>query len=146
MSNWKHKEMTEQEIKKLVRDVYDNKIFTSFQCNNMQMMVFMPLFFLGSAPSPSPKTDNNQLNRKNKLIYIDEKLTYERETVEREAYINNIGMVYSLLSDAGPTSINGYPIFYGMNIVSKEDAVKFIDIYNKYIKIREEFEKEWTTE
>lgn len=143
MSNWKHKEMTEQEIKELVRDVYDNKLFTSFQCPNMEVMVFMPLLFLGAAPSQPSKTDDNQLNRKNKLNYIEEKLQYERETPEREAFINNIGMVYSSLSDAGPRSINGYPIFYSMTIVSKEDTIKFIEMYKKYEKMREDFEKVW---
>lgn len=143
MSNWKHKEMTEQELKELVRDVYDNKLFTSFQCSSDAMMVFMPLMFLGAAPSQPSKTGDNQTDRKNKLNYIEEKLQYERETPEREAFIKNIGMVYSSLSEAAPRSINGYPIFYSMTIVSKEDTLKFIDMFKKYEKMREDFEKVW---
>ena len=144
MTNWIHKKMTDQELKELVRDVYDNKFFTSQQCSsNMVTMVFMPLMFLGSGPSQSPKTGNNKIDRKNKLIYIEEKLQHEKETPEREEFIKNIGMVYSSLSDAAPRSINGYPIFFSMTIVSKEDTDKFLDMYQKYQKIREDFEKEW---
>lgn len=144
MSNWKHKEMTEQELKELVRDVYDKKLFTSLQCSpNMVTMVFMPLLFLGAAPSQPSKTDDNQLDRKNKLNYIEEKLAYERETPKREAFIKNIGMVYSSLDDAGPRSINGYPIFYSMTIISIEDTKKFVEMYQKYEEMREEFENAW---
>ena len=144
MSNWKHKEFSEIELKELVRDVYDGKLFTSLQCSsNMVTMIFMPLMFLGAGPSIPTKTDDNQLNRKNKLIYIEEKLTYEKETPEREEFIKNIGMLYSNMSDAAPRSINGYPMFFNMHIVSIEDTEKFREMYQKYVKMREEFEKEW---
>jgi hypothetical protein len=144
MSNWKHKEMSENELKELVRDVYDGKLFTTIQCpSNMVTIVFMTLLFLDNSPSIPSKTDDNQMNRKNKLIYIEEKLSYEKETPERKEFIKNIGMVYSTLADAAPRSINGYPIFYNTKIVSIEDTKKFTDIYQKYVKMREDFEKEW---
>ena len=145
MANWTHKEMTNDELKELVRDVYDQKIFTSLQCGSNATMVFMPMLFFGSAPSTPSKSDDNQINRKNKLKYIEEKLQYEAETPEREAFIKNIGMVYEYYIEAGPTSMNGYPIFYSCKIVSIEDARKFVDMYNKYVEMRKEFEKEWGT-
>ena len=41
MANWEHNKLTNDELKELVRDVYDCKTFTSFQCGNMIMSVFM---------------------------------------------------------------------------------------------------------
>jgi hypothetical protein len=146
MGNWEQKSMTTEELKKLVTDVYDQKIFTSFQCGGSNiMMVFMPMMFISAAPTEPSKSENNQINRKNKLKYIEDKLRYEEETPEREAYIKNIGMLYEYYSEAGPRGVNGYPIFYSCKIVTIEDTKKFIDMYNKYIEMRKEFEKEWGT-
>lgn len=143
-SNWEHKRMTEEELKTLVRDVYDQKIFTSLHCNNFDVkMVFMPLMFIGSPPSEPSLTKNIKIDRKNKLNYIQEKLDYENETPVREEFLKNIGMVYESYDQAGPRSINGYPIFMSFKIVSIEDTRKFIDKYNKYVEMRENFEKEW---
>jgi len=143
IENWQHKEMTNEELKKLVRDVYDGITFTSLQCGDHVLSVFMPVIFFGAAPS-SPKTSkDNQVNRRNKLQYIEDCLTYEKETPAREKFIGNIGMLYEDMSKTGPTSINGYPVFFSCKIVSKEDGAKFIEMYNKYIEMREEFEKEW---
>lgn len=145
MSNWAHKEMSNDELKELVRDVYDQKIFTSLQCGSNATMVFMPMLFFGSGPTTPSKTKNNQIDRKNKLKYIEEKLQYEAETPQREEFIKNIGMVYEYYSEAGPTAINGYPCFYSCKLVSIDDAQKFVDMYNKYAEMRKEFEKEWGT-
>jgi hypothetical protein len=120
------------------------------------MSVFMPLMFLGSKPTkPSfPKqTGDIKVDRKNKILHFDRieewKLDvkkWEEETEERESYINNIGMVYSNMSDAMPRCINGYPMFMSMKIASKEDSKRFLDMYREYEKVREDFEKNWGTE
>ena len=52
-------------------------------------------------------------------------------------------MLYEDHSKAGPTSINGYPIFMSCKLLSKDDTKRFLDIYRKYEKMREEFEKEF---
>ena len=52
-------------------------------------------------------------------------------------------MLYEDNSKAGPMSINGYPIFMSCKIISNSDTTIFIEMYNKYVKMREEFEKEW---
>jgi len=144
---WRHVVLTEEEMKTLVKDVYDAKIFTSLhlQDNDQYLVtsVFMPVMFIGSAPSKPLLTDDNQINRKNKLEYIEDCLTYERETPEREAFFNNIGMVYEENSKAGPRSINGYPIFMSCHILSIDDTKRFVEMYQKYVKMREEFEKQW---
>jgi hypothetical protein len=157
MANWKHIDLTEDELKIIVKDVYDAKIFTSLHIreydNYLIGSIFMPVLFLGAPPSepsfPTP-TGNIKKDRKNKLLQFDkidewkkEYKQWEDETEIREAFIENIGMVYEENSKAGPRSINGYPIFFGCKIVSKEDTKRFMDLYNKYAKMREDFEKQW---
>lgn len=156
MKNWQHKILTNEQLKELVRGVYDCKYFTSLQCRNMAMSVFMPLLFLGSEPSKPnfPKSTNDiRKDRKNKILHLDELEKWKIElqewkdqTEEREKYFENIGMVYEENSKAGPSSINGYPIFMSCIIVSKDDTARFLEMYRKYEKMREEFEKEWGTE
>ena len=144
MANWKHKIMTNDEIKELVSGVYDMKYFVSQQCeNHMISMVFMPIMFLGSSPTEPSLGDNNQINRKKKLEHIEDLLTYERETPEREDFIKNIGMLYEEYSKAGPRGINGMPTFFSCKIVSIEDTKRFHEMYTAYCDMREKFEKEW---
>jgi len=148
MSNWQHHPRTYDELKELIRDVYDSKIFTSLHLSeesmtSMTSMVFMPLLFMGASPSFPSETGNKQRNRKNKLVHINDIIEYEKETPAREEYLKNIGMVYEYYDKAGPRSINGYPIFMSMKILSIDDTKKFRDMYFKYEEMRKEFEKNW---
>ena len=143
MSNWEHYKMTEQELNKLVRDVYDCKIYTSLHNPDQASSCFMISMFLGMEPIEPSLSSNNQVNRRNKLKYIDEKLQYEKETPEREEYLKNIGMLYEEYSKAGPMSMNGLPMFLSCKIVSVEDTKRFIEKYQRYEKMREEFETEF---
>jgi len=156
MENWTHNKITESELKELVRDVYDCKIFTSLHLKNQDhllMSIFMPLMFLGAAPTePSfpEQTGNIRKDRKNKLNHFDKIDEWKKDLQKweddkeiREDYMKNIGMLYEQNSKAGPTSINGYSIFFSCVIVSREDTKRFIEMYNKYVKMREEFENEW---
>jgi len=130
----------------LVRGVYDMKYFVSQQCEgHMLSMVFMPIMFLGAAPTEPSLDKNNQINRKRKLKYIDDLLQYEKETPEREDFFKNIGMLYEEYSKAGPRGINGMPNFFSMKIVSIEDTKRFQEMYTTYCEMRENFEKEWGT-
>jgi hypothetical protein len=147
MSNWEHYTRTEEEMKELVRDVYDCKIFTSLQCpGHMMGSIFMCSIFMNTPPAFPSLTGNIKLDRKNKLNHITETLKYEEETVKREAYIKNIGMLYEDYSKALPMGVNGYPMFFSVNIASIEEAKRFRDMYGKYETMRGEFEKEWGTE
>lgn len=144
MANWEHKKLTIDEIKAIVTDVYDGKTFTSLQCDGISIMTcFMPMLFLGSAPSSPSITGDIKKDRKNKLLHIDALEVYKNETPDRLKFIENIGMVYENIDSALPRAINGMPCFSSCKIVSKEDAQMFCDMYNKYIKKRKEFEKEW---
>ena len=144
MANWEHKIRTEEELKELVRAVYDCKIFTSLQCDDYLIgSVFMPSMFMGASPSKPSNSTNNQINRKNKLQYIADMIEYEEDTPKREEFLKTIGMLYEDNSKAGPRAINGFPMFMSCNIVSISDTKRFIEMYTKYEKMREEFENEW---
>ena len=147
MANWEHKVRTDEEMKELVRDVYDCKIFTSLQCpGNLTGSIFMAAMFMGCEPSKPSLGKNNQINRSNKLHYIEAMLAYEEETPKREEFLKNIGMVYENYSKACPTAINGYPIFMSCQIASIDETKRFREMYGKYEKMREDFEKEWGTD
>lgn len=144
--SWEHPIRTDEEIKELVRAVYDCKIFTSLQCpGHLAGSIFMPAMFMCAPPTFPSLTGNVKMDRKNKLNHISECLKYEEETVKREEYMNNIGMIYEDYSKAAPRGINGYPMFFSCNIVSIDDTKRFREMYGKYEAIREEFEKEWGT-
>lgn len=158
MKNWKHINLTDEELKTLAKDTYDGKVFTSLHIREFEQYmvgsIFMPILFLGAPPSkpdfPKP-TGNIRKDRKNKLNHFtvtipkweQEYKEWEDETPLRQAFLEEIGMIYENISEAGPRSINGYPVFFGCKILSRENTKKFIELYNTYVKLREDFEKEW---
>lgn len=151
MSKWEHGKLNDEELKKLVCDVYDQKILTSLQCGEMTSMVFIPIIFMGSAPSKpilSEATGNIRKDRRNKLNHFKNLEQWKKDlkqwkidTPKREEYFKNIGMVYEYMDKAGPRSVNGYPMFMSINVLSIEETKKFADKYNKYIKLREKLDK-----
>lgn len=60
-------------------------------------------------------------------------------TSEEDA--KDIGMVYEYLSEAGPRSINGYPIFFSCKFLRKNEMEKFHEYYNAYKNLKETFQK-----
>jgi len=147
MKNWEHRKMTNDELKSLVKDVFDCKVFTSLQCRQSDiMMVFMASLFIGSSPTEPVLTGKIKTDRKNKLNYLDQCIEYENDTPKRLEFMNTIGMFYERYSEASPRSINGYPCFFSCNIVSIEDKNRFLEMYEKYEKMRTEFESEWGKE
>jgi hypothetical protein len=154
MTNWEHNIRTEEELKEIVRGVYDCKYFTSLHCeNHMVGSIFMVAMFMGAPPSkpsfPTPVGDIRK-DRKHKLLHFDDldqwekdMVEYENDTPKREEYFKNIGMLFEENSKAGPMAINGYPMFMSCQILSMDDTKRFIEMYNKYVKMREDFEKEW---
>lgn len=113
----------------------------------------MPIMFMCAPPTEPnfPKvTGNIRRDRKNKLNHIDALEEWRKDLQEWEdnkpkmdAFMKNIGMLFEDNSKAGPRGINGYPMFMSCKILSCDDANKFLDLYKKYEKMREDFEKEW---
>jgi hypothetical protein len=147
MGNWEHHKMTNDELKELVKNVFDCKVFTTLQCSNSDaIIVFMPAMFIGASPRIPNIIGNIKVDRKNKLNYIDAITEYKNDTPKREEYLKSIGMLYEEYSNAGPTNINGFPCFFSCNIVSIEDTIRFKEMYGKYEEMRTQFENEWGNE
>lgn len=147
MGNWEHHKMTNDELKELVKDVFDCKVFTSLQCRDSDiMMVFMPSLFIGSSPTAPKLTGDIKTDRKNKLNHIDLMTEYKNDTPKRLEYLNTIGMFYEKYGEASPRVVNGYPCFFSCKIVSIEDKNRFLEMYEKYEKMRTDFENEWGKE
>jgi hypothetical protein len=51
----------------------------------------------------------------------------------------DVGLVYEYMSEAGPRSINGYPMFFSARYLTVEETQRF----NKYYKEYEEIMKGW---
>lgn len=137
---WTHTVHTDEQLKEIVRNVYDCKTFTSLQCKGNESSVFMIMMFIGNPPLAPDDSDNIRKNRKNKLEYMNNCQIYEEETEIREDYIKNIGMLYEDYSKAGSLSVNGYPTFFSCSILSIDDTKRFIDLYIRYEKLRKEFD------
>jgi hypothetical protein len=130
---WSWKIQKDEDLKKIAKDLYNNLIFTDRQCKeNNLLMVFMPLMFMApSAPNLSEDISKNRDSKIYTLLEADIEKKYYME------YIKDIGMIYEYISEAGPRSINGNPIFTSFKLLSKTDFVKMIDFYNSYKDMRE---------
>jgi hypothetical protein len=47
--------------------------------------------------------------------------------------------VYEYYSEAGPLSVNGYPIFFSCRVIKQDDWEKLIPLVNKAIDMQKEF-------
>ena len=57
------------------------------------------------------------------------------DPLEKKKMIDSgMSMVYSDMQDAGPRSVNGYPIFWSMSVLNKQDDRK---VYMYYKQIQE---------
>ena len=130
---WCWKSLSDEILKNIAKDLYNNLIFTDRQCRESElMMVFMPLIFMG--PSAPSLTDDKVKNR-DSIIY--KLLEEEIEQKHYKLYASNIGMIYEYYTEASPRGINGNPIFYSLRMLSKTDCDKMLDFYNQYREIRE---------
>lgn len=48
-----------------------------------------------------------------------------------EEYVNSIGLVYEYIDKAGPRSINGYPCFFSMRLLSRADMPRLQEMIDK---------------
>lgn len=152
---YEHKTFTDEELKELVVKAFEGKIFTSYHCKPSDIgMIFMPIMFINSPPSPpsKPDVDNIKEQRKNKLDYIKEKEHYDNVILpdwkkniqpKIQAFLEDVGMLYESLDKALPTGVNGYPMFISCGFLSKVDAARFLEFYTKYEKVREKLDKEF---
>ena len=153
--NWKPvASATDEELKKIAKDLYNGLIFTDSQCRESDIhSVFMCLLFMGPKAPTKPKYPNEKIsvenNRDNALYdvlqrdadqakYEEDMIWYEKEIeYYHKNFLSSIGLIYEYLSEAGPMSVNGKPTFFSLKYLNKEDTEKMIDYYYQYKEIRE---------
>jgi hypothetical protein len=106
------KSKTDDELYQIAMGMFQGRLFTDRQCQNPRdvSMVFMPLAFMGEENSDYLKPRG----------------------ITRG--VTSLGMIYEDMSKAGPSSINGNPVFFSMQYVSPAEAAKVIEIYNRLVK------------
>lgn len=60
---------------------------------------------------------------------------------ESKEDLEQIGMIYEYMSEAGPRSINSYPMFMSFAMLSKPQTKQVADFANAYIDIKNEMLK-----
>jgi hypothetical protein len=102
-----------EDLKKIAIDFADGKIFTSDLLPDMNLLpqVFVPIA-----------------------------LNCFKDIPEEDIKKGKLWVIYEYYDKAGPRSINGYPIFFSLNYLSKEEAEVTNDLLHKYIKLKSEFE------
>jgi len=105
-----YKTKTDKEIKELAMSFYKGEIFIDRQVPEGEINL------LGSIFMP--------------LFFAGESLIKWIED-------NEIDMLYANLSDAMPRCINGYPMFSSINMLDKNDTVRFMEKYNQIVDAME---------
>ena len=147
------KSRSDEDLKKIAKDLYNGLIFTDRQCGSDVMSTFMVMFFMGPQPPKEPQypnmsnsIENNRDNALYDLLKRDSDQAKYKEDMEwyeveqkyyKEQQLKSIGLVYEYISEAGPTSINGKPCFFSLRLLNHEDTTKMFEYYTTYKEIRE---------
>ncbi len=100
------KKLTDDEINAMAEDIYRDRVFTSNHIRQGDLNM-LPVIFMP-------------------LVFADKKMI---EKMQKDAP----GMIYEHLIEAGPRSVNGYPTFVSLHIVSQEDTKK---VWEKFEQIK----------
>lgn len=90
--------MSDADLKKFVLDFLGNAIFTDKHIAPHDQMSMLPMVFMPIALGALAKTEASSLEQ--------------------------IGCIWEFMSAAGPTAINGYPIFVSCRLMHKDDWVR----------------------
>lgn len=138
---WSFYEYSDTELKQFAKDIYHNLIFTDRHIEehskNLISSIFMPIVFMGHINWP---TDNSRESKIVRILLEDKEEDYKKRY---SAYINNVGLIFEYLEKSGNRSINGYPMFFSLNVLSKEQTDKMFDYYNKYKQLMENLNEQF---
>jgi hypothetical protein len=103
-------DMPDEELRKLAVDYVENKIFTSTQIREEDLLptIFMPVLFG----------------------------LFSGWTKEE---LKEVGFLYEYLTEAGPRAVNGYPIFFSCRVINRNDAERFREYATVLLAQREAF-------
>lgn len=91
--------MTDEEISDLAKKIYRGEIFTSY--NEGMTANLLPLVFMP-------------------LVFMSEE--YKNKMID-----GNVDMLYAPMGTAGPTCVNGFPVFFEFNWCSREETDKVFE-------------------
>lgn len=148
------KSRPDEDLKQIAKDLYNNKIYTDRHCGSDVMSHFMILMFMGPQAPSKPKHPNEEKsieNDRDNALYDVLEREKDQEKYEEEVkwnelacqyydneYVPSIGLVYEYMTQAGPMSVNGGPVFMSMRLLNKVDTEKMFEYYEKYKTLREE--------
>lgn len=92
---------TPEEIESLAKSLYKNEIFTDQHVRNQDLGCVFMVLSLGA---------------------------FKNFTEEE---VSDIGLIYEYLHQAGPMSVNGYPTFFSLNLLSRNDAKLVFERYEE---------------
>ena len=58
-----------------------------------------------------------------------------------EQEMGNIGLLYEYLDKAGPRSVNGYPCFFSVQLLTKVESEKMFVFYDEYKALNQNFQR-----
>jgi len=103
-------EKTDDELKQLAIDLVEGKVYTDRHVPNDMIGIVFSPIALGAFS----------------------------DTTDEE--LDQIGLVYEYLSEAGKNSINGLPIFFSFRVLNKEQTEKLRGFYNQYKVLKNQFQ------
>lgn len=108
---------SDSELRQIARDYVERRIFTDRNCpGDLLTSVFMVAALGGLA----------------------EQIQFLKDNPESDA---RLGLIYEYLEDAGPRSVNGYPMFMSLKILNAKDAL----LVGGYIKEYEGMQSQFAT-
>lgn len=99
--------MADEDLKVVARDILEQKIFTSNHIREYDMHM------LGSIFIPMIFGGADQID------------------------LEDLGIIYEYYDEAGPSSINGYPIFFSCRMMSKADSKRMWAYHEKLKEMRD---------
>lgn len=155
-NKWKHTSQSDEELKKIAKDLYNNEIFSNLHLNEYDSLEshFMCMLFMApkQPQAPQAKSGENQsiIDRRDNKIYDLIQLQKDQEQYEKDmvdypfeledyqAWLKELGFIYEYYTAGqSPMAINGKPVFFSMRLMCKEDTKKMLEFYNQYKEIRE---------
>ncbi len=159
LKEWSIGNKTEEELKAIAKDLYNQKIFCDRHLSNPSDVYssFMILALMGPQPPKAPEypeqsPKDKQDARSNAMYdvlqrdadqkkYEDDLNIYYPFAVEcyKNNFLSNIGLVFEYWDspNLAPRGINGNPCFMSLRLLNIEDTKKMFEFYEKYKAIRE---------
>lgn len=110
---FKHKKRSREELYTIAKDIIEGKIFTSLNFDCENEIGILNTFM--------------------PLLMIPK---------EKKDFLKDIAFIFEYLDQAAPRGINGKPMFFSFQSITKEEYKEFQPMFNKLIELEEKNKKE----